>query len=122
MVVQDLENSATSVFKRGLGRSFERPGLSGMAKLTIYESRGRGRRPGDYSAILICRGMLNVMQEQAPDELHHRVLSRSFDRRLTRDIGSDFGSRRQSRGCKGEGEVTVRDAGHATEAGRVAHL
>ena len=46
---------------------------------------------------------------------------RSIDE-LTRDIGSDFGSRRQSRGCKGESEVSLRDAEHATEAGRVAHL
>ena len=43
MVVQDLENSATSVFKRGLGGSFERPGLPAMTKLTGYEGRGRGR-------------------------------------------------------------------------------
>jgi hypothetical protein len=79
-----------------------------MAKLTVYEGRGRGRRPGDYSAILTCRGMLSVMHEQAPDEFHHRVLSRSFDRRLTRDIGANFSSRRRSRGCKGESETAGR--------------
>jgi hypothetical protein len=77
----------------------------GMKTARVYRgSRRRGgvaacgaraaRRPGDYSAILTYRGMLSVMQEQAPDEFHYRVLSRSFDRRLTRDIGSDFGSRR----------------------------
>jgi hypothetical protein len=100
-----VEHGCTRPRKFG---SFERPGLSAMAKLTVYEGRGRGRRPGDYSAILTCRGMLSVMHEQAPDEFHHRVLSRSFDRRLTRDIGANFSSRRRPRGCKGESETAGR--------------
>jgi hypothetical protein len=40
----------------------------------------------------------------ARNDKANRVLARSFDRRLTRD-GSDFGSRRRSRGCKGESEA-----------------
>jgi hypothetical protein len=100
--------SGTWLYKTSKIRIIRTSGTSAMAKLTVYEGRGRGRRPGDYSAILTCRGMLSVMHEQAPHEFHHRVLSRSFDRRLTRDIGANFSSRRRPRGCKGESETAGR--------------